>query len=95
MQWGAADASPPTCRTREQVLAWYQSGRDAGVRAQVCEIVVLGDRIVIGLSVVGYRDGDGNGDDRERWQVLTVRACRVIDIVGFDERSDAVTAASA
>jgi hypothetical protein len=30
-----------------------------------------------------------------RWQVLTVRGGRIVDIVGFDDRSEAVTRAGA
>jgi hypothetical protein len=55
---------------------------------------VTGDRIVVGLTVVGNQAGDDEIESvRERWQVLTVRDGRVIDIVGFDDRADAAARA--
>jgi hypothetical protein len=93
VQWGPPDQSPPTCRNRTQVLSWYQRGRDAGVRARVSETVVLGDRILVGLKVIGNRADEPADGEAERWQVLTVRGGRVVDIVGFDERSEAMARA--
>jgi hypothetical protein len=90
VHWGPPDVPSPPCRNREQVLAWYQRGRDSGVRARVSEVAVLGDRILVGLKVTASQD---SGGDIDRWQILTVRDGRVVDIVGFDERSDAVARA--
>ena len=93
VRWGAPDAKRPSCRNRDQVLAWYQRGRESGVRASVTEVVILGDRLLVGLNVRG-----GQGDDEggvPRWQVLTVSDGRVVDIVGFDDRAEAVARAEA
>lgn len=93
VRWGAPDAKRPSCRNRDQVLAWYQRGRESGVRASVTEVEVLGDRLLVGLTVRG-----GQGDDEggaPRWQVLTVSDGRVVDIVGFDDRAEAVARAEA
>jgi ketosteroid isomerase-like protein len=90
VHWGAPDDPSPSCQNRNQVLAWYQRGRDAGVRAQVREVEVRGDRILVGLQVNGRPTADEQGGSAERWQVLTVRDGRVVDIVGFDDRDEAV-----
>ena len=90
VRWGAPDARRPSCRNRDQVLAWYQRGRESGRRAAVTEVVVFGDRILVGLIVRDPPSADEPGTAAPRWQVLTVRAGRVVDIVGFDDRQDAV-----
>jgi hypothetical protein len=88
--WGAPDDRAPSCQNRQQVLSWYRRGRAAGVRAQVSELAVHGDKILVGLKVVGNRAAEDQGGDADRWQVLTIRGGHVVDIRGFEERSDAV-----
>ncbi len=90
VRWGAPDDPTPSCQNRRQVLAWYERGRGAGVRAQVSEVVVVGDRIVVGLTVSGREVAPQSSGGAERWQVLTVRDGRVVDIVGFDHRDEAM-----
>ncbi len=111
VRWGPPGDPSPPCQNRDQVLAWYRRGRQAGIRARVSETVVLADRILVGLKLVHadqvdpqfpglLEDSEGHlrmgdqattqsGGEADRWQVLTVRAGRVVDIVGFDERSEA------
>ena len=91
VHWGAPDASRPACKNRDHVLAWYHRGRESGVRAQVTEVVVLGDRILVGLIV--HPAANERGGAAPRWQVLTVRDGRVVDIVGFETRRDALARA--
>ncbi len=79
--WGAPDDDLPSCSNRKQVLAWYVRGREAGVRADVTEVVARGSRILIGMGITGR--------DSPRWQVLTVRDGRIIDIRGFESRAEA------
>jgi ketosteroid isomerase-like protein len=95
VRWGAPDDDPvPSCQNREQVLAWYRRGRDAGVRARISEVVVLGDQTILaGLVVTGNRAAEENGGGIERWQLLTVRDGRVVDIVAYDDRTEAVARA--
>jgi ketosteroid isomerase-like protein len=93
VHWGAPDARRPSCRNRDQVLAWYERGRESGTRASVSEVVVLGDRIVVGLTVRNSQAANEGGGAALRWQVLTVRGGRVVDIVGFDDRDEAVARA--
>ncbi len=95
VHWGPPGDSPPPCQNRDQVLSWYRRGRAAGVRAHVTETVVLGDRILVGLTVVGLQVATEGAGEARRWQVLTVRGGRVVDIVGFDDRSEATARAQA
>ena len=94
VRWGAPDAVRPSCMNRDQVLAWYQRGRDSGTRASVSEVVVFGDRLLVGLVVRGSEAVVERGGTALRWQVLTVRGGRVVDIVAYDDRTDAVARAS-
>jgi ketosteroid isomerase-like protein len=91
--WGAPDDEAPACRNRREVLAWYQRGRDAGVRAHVTEVVVHGDRVLVGLLVTGRSAPDEAGGEVPRWQVLSLAGDRVVDIRGFDDREEAAARA--
>jgi hypothetical protein len=93
VRWGPPGGPSPPGQNRDQVLAWYRRGREAGVRARVSETAVRGDQILIGLKVAGNRAAGESGGEAERWQVPTVRGGRVVDIVGFDERSKAAARA--
>lgn len=96
VRWGAPGDPSSACRNRAQVLSWYQRGRDAGVRARVSEVVALDERtILVGLQVARNPSALESGSEVERWQVLTVDGGRIVDIVGFEERSDAVAPALA
>ena len=88
--WGAPGATNPTCKSREQVLAWYQRGRDAGVRGSVFDFEVLGNSLLVSMSVRGTENAKERGGAALRFQVLTVRSGMVVDIVGFDDKADAL-----
>ena len=87
--WGAPGATNPTCQSRDQVLAWYQRGRDAGVRGSVYDVEVRGERLLVSMSVRGTENAQQRGGAALRFQVLTVRSRRIVDIVGFDDKADA------
>jgi ketosteroid isomerase-like protein len=89
VRWGAPGDPAPSCQNRRQVLAWYRSGREAGVRAQVIETAVVGDRILVGLMVSGRPATEVSGPEANRWQVLRVGDNRIVEIVGFDSRDEA------
>ena len=91
MTWGAPDARNPSCKNRHQVLAWYQRGRDAGVRGSVYDVEVLGDRLLVSMNVRGTENARERGGEALRFQVLTVRSGRVVDIVGFDDKTEALS----
>jgi hypothetical protein len=88
--WGAPDDTKPSCRNRDQVLAWYRRGRAKGVRAEVSETAVVGDKILVGLSVSGDQPSS-ESDQTQRWQILTVKDGLVVDIRGFEERDTAIS----
>jgi ketosteroid isomerase-like protein len=89
--WGAPGARNPSCKNRDQVLAWYQRGRDAGVRGSVYDVEVLGDRLLVSMSVRGTEDARERGGAALRFQVLTVRSGKVVEIVGFDDKTEALS----
>lgn len=88
--WGAPGARSPACKNRNQVLAWYQRGREAGVRGSVVDVEVIGDRLLVSLSVRGTENARERGGAALRYQVLTVRKGRIVDIVGFDDKAEAI-----
>ncbi len=92
--WGAPGARNPGCKNRNQVLAWYERGRDAGARASMYKVEVLGDRLLVSMSVRGTGNARERGGTALRFQVLTVRNGRVVEIVGFDDKAEALSYAS-
>lgn len=91
VRWGPPGDTSPPCQNRGQVLAWYQRGQTAGATAKVSEVTVLGDRILVGLVVDGTNESRKRGGTTLRWQLLTIRESRVVEIVGFDRRDEAAT----
>jgi hypothetical protein len=89
--WGAPCARSPSCNNRNQVLAWYQRGRDAGVRGSVYNVEVLGDRLLVSMSVRGTENARERGGAALRFQVLTVRSSKIVDVVGFDDKTEALS----
>jgi len=82
--WGAPGDPTPECRNRQQVLAWYRHGREAGRRAEIRGVTTHGDKILVAMTVTP--------EQIERWQVLTVADGRVTDIRGYDDEADATAA---
>jgi len=90
VSWGSPGDPAPLCQNRKQVLAWYERGRDAGVRARVTDVeIVVGDRILVKLVLAGTDAARERGGRAIRWQVYTVRDGRIVDIAGFDQRGEA------
>jgi hypothetical protein len=87
VHWGAPGDQKPPCRNRDQVLAWYAKGPAADAKAQIIELTVAGDQLLVGL-LVDF-DGTGAGTMAERWQILTVGPDGVRDIRGYEARGDA------
>lgn len=95
VRWGPPGDPSPPCQTRDQVLSWYRRGQEAGATAEVSEVAVIGERLLVGLVVRGTGTARKRGGNALRWQVLTIRNGRVVEIVGFDERAEAVCFAEA
>jgi len=92
--WGAPGARNPSCKNRHQVLAWYERGREAGVRGSVFDVEVIGDRLLVSMTVRGTEEAQERGGTALRYQLFTVRDGRIVDIVGFDDKADALTYAA-
>jgi len=89
--WGAPGARNPTCKNRNQVLNWYQRAQESGVQGSVFDVEVIGDRLLVSLTVRGTEGARERGGTAQRFQVLTVRGGRIVDIVGFDDKADALS----
>jgi len=89
VRWGAPDSHDADCRSREEVVAWWSRGRQAGARARVTEIVPGAGAFLVGLAVTGTREAEQNGGTAQRWQVLRVESGQIVDIRGFDDRHQA------
>jgi len=93
-RWGSPDGpNDADCRNRDQVMAWWASGRTAGARAVVTELTAGPGTLLVGLEVTGSPAAREAGGAVERWQVLTVRGHRIADIRGFDDRRAAAARA--
>ncbi len=90
VRWGPPRDPSPPCQSREQVLAWYQRGRKAGMTADITSVEVVGGSILVGLVVRGSPAARERGGQTLRWQVLTVSHGAVAEIVGFATRAEAV-----
>jgi SnoaL-like domain len=87
--WGAPGDPSPTCQSKNQVLSWYQKGAYAGARAKVQEMTEFGSQLLVGLVVRGTLQAKEKGGQGPRWQVLTIEDSKIVDIVGFEQKSDA------
>ena len=89
--WGPPGDRSPGCKNRDQVLAWYQRGRERGVRGSVFDVEVIGDRLLVSMTVRGTEDAQKRGGTALRYQVFTVRDGRIVEIVGFDDKVEALS----
>ncbi len=89
--WGAPGAKTPTCQNRNQVVNWYSRAQESGVQGTAFDVEVLGDRLLVSLTVRGTEGARERGGAALRYQVLTVRNGRIVDIVGFDSKAEALS----
>ena len=93
-RWGAPGGPHDAdCRNRDQVVTWWGTARAAGARAVVTEVTAGAGTLLVGLEVTGTPAAREAGGAAERWQVLTLRGDRIIDIRGFDDRAAAASRA--
>jgi hypothetical protein len=93
-RWGAPGGPHETdCQNRDQVLAWWASARATGARAVVTEMSAGAGTLLVGLEVTGTPAALEAGEAVTRWQVLTLRSDRIVDIRGFDDRAAAAARA--
>ncbi len=89
-RWGAPEGPHDAdCQNRGQVVAWWASARAAGARAVVTEVTAGAGTLLVGLEVTGTPSAGQAGGAVRRWQVLTLRGDRIVDIRGFDDRAAA------
>jgi hypothetical protein len=82
-RWGAPEGpGDADCRNRDQVITWWASARAAGARAVVTEVTAGPGTLLVGLDVSGTPAAREAGGTARRWQVLTVKGDRIIDIAG-------------
>jgi hypothetical protein len=89
VSWGPP-GGPSTCQRKQQVLAWYQNGARAGAHAPVQEIEIVGQQLLVGLVTTGTLSANTQSGRASRWQVLTVSDSQIVDIVGFEQKSDPI-----
>ena len=93
-RWGAPEGPHEAdCQNRDQVVAWWASARAAGARAVVTEVTTGAGTFLVGLEVTGTPAAREAGGAVERWQVLTLRGDRIVDIRGYDDRAAAAARA--
>lgn len=93
-RWGAPGGPHDgDCRNRDQILAWWAAARAAGAHAVVTEMTAGVGTLLVGLEVTGTPAAREAGGAVERWQVLTLRGDRIVDIRGFDDRTAAAARA--
>lgn len=93
VRWGASDDPKPPCRSRHDVIRWYERGKAQGRRARVLDVVSHGDRLVVHLRV---RDESAlvPNEEQDRWQVLTCVGGQVVDIRGYETAEEALNRVS-
>lgn len=93
-RWGTPEGPHEAdCHNRDQVVAWWASARAAGARAVVTEVTAGAGTLLVGLEVTGTPTARETGGAAERWQVLSLRDDRIVDIRGFDNRPAAAARA--
>jgi hypothetical protein len=86
--WGPPDDPASGCHNREEVVAWYNRARAAGMAGEVIEVSVGEGALLVGVRVTGTPDAIAAGGSTERWQVLQVCNGSVVDIRGFPDRAE-------
>ena len=91
-RWGAPEQDVSTCRNATEILAWYELARENGVRAEITEVKVVKDTIVVGLKILP--NAHTKAKVNTRWQVLSVHDGRIAEIRGYERRGEAMTFAN-
>ncbi|MDX2702067.1 nuclear transport factor 2 family protein [Streptomyces sp. PA03-6a] len=94
VRWGGEEDTETTCRNREDVLRWYEGLHAAGVRTHVGE--VSAHQAITLATRVDWPDEDDPDEERpaELFHVFRVRNGLIYDIRGYDNRRQALDAAT-
>ena len=95
VHWGPVDDPQWGCHNRREVLAWYKAARKKGVGSTVNEVVIGTDCLLVGLTVSGVPAADDLGGTAPRWQVLTVKYGRLLELLQVRVCTDVFTGTSA
>jgi ketosteroid isomerase-like protein len=90
-RWGAPEQEVPTCRNAQEILSWYELALENGVRAEITEVVVVNDNILVGMRILATAQ---RNKVNTRWQVLSVDDGRIAEIRGYERRGAAMTFAT-
>jgi hypothetical protein len=63
--------------------------RENGVRAEITDVVVIGENLVVGLKILADKERKPRSKNVARWQVLSVEDGRITEIRGYETRGDA------
>ncbi len=88
--WGPPGDPAPPCQNKEQVLSWYRRAQASGASAQVRDVAIVDDYLLVGLVTTGTHAARAYGGQAPRWQVLTVSGAQIVGIVGFAQKSAAL-----
>ena len=86
VRWGGDDETDETCHGPEAVVDCYAALLSSGVTAEVDELVICGQRIMLRLLVDGL---DESSDAMPHYQVFRVADGRIHDIRGSSDRKEA------
>jgi hypothetical protein len=78
------------CHNKSQALDWYRSFQAEGTVATVNSVEVVGDAVVLGLSVFRRAEGARSAPRQELYQVFTVDGSEVVDIRAYPDRASAL-----
>lgn len=92
VRWGAPDDPQPPCRSRRDVIRWYERAKNQNRRARVLDVTIHGDRLVVHLRL-GDDSSLAADEARDRWQVLTCSDGQVVDIRGYETAEEALSRA--
>jgi hypothetical protein len=83
VRWGPLEDPDVGCHNRNDALRFYRQGKAANARAEVTELTINANRMLVCLRVTGLGGSDAPVDV---WQVVTVRDRRIVDISGCETR---------
>ena len=86
VRWGGDEETDETCHGPEAVVDCYAALLSSGVTAEVDEVVIRGQRIMLRLLVHGL---DESSDRVPHYQVFRVADSLVDDIRGSSDRTEA------
>jgi hypothetical protein len=79
------------CQNKAQALDWFRGFQAEGTVATVNSVEVVGDAVVLGLSVFRRAEGALPARPQELYLVFTIDGSEVVDIRAYPERASALS----